>query len=137
VKVIMHGKDDLLIVPETDFERDYIERFGDACFAMVKTGVTPADVVGLKVSRCPPTTAPGKTSAASETHIDPDEAPDGYMAVPFVSCAECHLDCDDACMDAKCKSMERADRCRVMFRRCTKETYGRHQNSGTDHRQIG
>ena len=43
---------DILVQAETDFERDYVRQFGGCTYsAFVKCGLTPAEVVGLKLRK--------------------------------------------------------------------------------------
>ena len=45
--------DRILIVPETRFERDFINEnfeYGNSLSAFIKTGVTPANMLGIKIN---------------------------------------------------------------------------------------
>lgn len=45
-----YGDREILILPETDFEREAISSFRE-CTAFVKCGLTPAEVIGLLIRR--------------------------------------------------------------------------------------
>jgi hypothetical protein len=55
---------DILLQAETDFERDYVRQFEGATYnAFVKCGLTPAEVIGLKLRK----TSESKELAATDS----------------------------------------------------------------------
>lgn len=48
--------------------------------------------------------------------VDPNEAPEGYMAVESLSCANCAFTyCDEDCVRSFCSDRDRKDGCIVIF----------------------
>lgn len=48
----VNGEDCLMIVPETEFETDFISKWqGNKLEAFVKTGLQLTDIVGIKIKR--------------------------------------------------------------------------------------
>lgn len=46
--------DEIMLIPETDFEKEFIDRFcqhGSNLTVFKKCGITPSDVVGLKIKK--------------------------------------------------------------------------------------
>jgi len=58
---------DILVQGETDFERDYVRKFEGCNYsAFVKCGLTPADVIGLKLRKTSGTNELSDTTASKE-----------------------------------------------------------------------
>jgi hypothetical protein len=56
--------------------------------------------------------------------IDPNEAPDGFVAEPFLDCGYCAFMRDPRCPDQPCLAWERADKTEVQFRKIEKRQGG-------------
>ena len=66
---------DILVQAETDFERDYVRKFeGCSYSAFLKRGLTPAEVIGLKLRK----TSDAEELAATTANTARDAIADQY-----------------------------------------------------------
>lgn len=75
---------DILIQAETDFERDYVHQFEGCNYsAFVKRGLTPAEVIGLKLRK---TSDTAELAATAESSTEQSTA--NIQSVPCVNCGK-------------------------------------------------